>query len=130
MHLLIYASAVTPVGRSLLKKIPSAVKNAPVDFFDSLDCLTQYLRTPITAERLAVLLPKTNKELASLIQMRHLLRDMRIVLILPNRDDKTISDSHILRPRYVSYSDGDMSDVAAVVQKMATTEKTYFMRTG
>lgn len=130
MHLLIYASSETPAGPNLLEKIHPTVKETPIDIFDSLDNLTQYLRRPITTRLLAVLLPKNNKELSILIQMRHLLRDMRIVLVLPDRKGKTISDGHILRPRYVSYGDGDLSDVIAVIQKMSAMNNSCLMQVG
>lgn len=130
MHLLIYAPSEAPAGLNLLDKIDPTIKDVPINCFDSLDNLIQYLRRPITMQPLAVLLPKNNKELSTLIQMRHLLRDMRIVLILPNRNGKTISEGHILRPRYVGFGDGDMSDVIAVIQKMATRDNTYYMRAG
>lgn len=128
MQLLIYASAAAPAAHHLLNDITQAAHNVSIDTFDSLDSLIQHLRKPIHATLLAVLLPKDNDELSLLIQMRHLLRDIRIVLILPNRDGKTISSSHILRPRYVSHGDGDLSDVVAVVRKIAGMQKSDYMR--
>lgn len=125
MQLLIYAAADTPAGQNLLNKITFETDAGPLDIFDSLDALTQRLRKPISTSLLAVLLPKDDQELTALIQMRHLLRNIRIVLVLPNREGKSIADSHILRPRYISYSDGDMADVVAVLHKMTQMEQRY-----
>jgi hypothetical protein len=118
MHLLIYVPPTHTTGRHLLRTITTASGHQPIDTFDSLESLTLYLRKPISAALVAILLPKNNTELSALIKMRHLLRNMRIVLILPNREEHTIADGHTLRPRYVSHGDGDLSDVVAVVQKM------------
>jgi hypothetical protein len=43
---------------------------------------------------------------------------MRIILVLPDRDDETVAMGHRLRPRMVSYNDGDYLDVAAVLIRM------------
>jgi hypothetical protein len=123
MQLLIYAPTGTPSAQKLLNQISFETSASPINIFESLHALTLRLRKPISTSLLAVLLPKDPQELTALIQMRHLLRLVRIVLILPNREMETISNSHILRPRYIGYSDSDMSDVAAVLNKMAQTEK-------
>jgi hypothetical protein len=48
--------------------------------------------------------------------MEHLLRDMRIILILPNDRPRTVSEEDALRPRFIRFADSDMSDVGAVLE--------------
>lgn len=128
MELLIYAPPVTIPQHRLLSKITHALDDIPVNLFKSIDSLAQYLRQPICESFVTILFPKDNAELASLITMRHLMRNMRIVLILPNQDKQTISDGHFLRPRYVSHVEGDLSDVVAVVKKMTGTDSATLMQ--
>jgi hypothetical protein len=92
--------------------------------FGALDDLTQRLRQPMDPDLIAVLFPKDNIELRALVSIRHLLRDLRVVLILPDSHESTVSRGHVLRPRFVSYADGDLSDVAAVVNKMKGIQRT------
>jgi hypothetical protein len=127
MRIMIYAPSGNAVGKLLVNRINSA-NNTPIELYDSLEYLSENLRKPISTPLVAILMPKNNAELSNLIQMRHLLRNIRIVLILPNRHAETIADGHTLRPRYVSHSDGDLSDVVAVVIKMAEKEESYLMQ--
>ena len=35
-----------------------------------------------------------------------------------HREEDTVSKGHLLRPRYLTYADGDFEDVAAVLEKI------------
>ena len=67
---------------------------------------------------MAVLLAASKGQLSELLSLRELLNDVRIILILPDRGRETISQGHLLRPRFLSYADGDLTDVIAVLSKM------------
>jgi hypothetical protein len=43
---------------------------------------------------------------------------VRLVLVLPDEEDETIALAHGLRPRFVTYADGDYSELREVLQKM------------
>ena len=72
-------------------------------------------------------LDELEKELLEIHSMRDLFRDIRIVLILPDRSGDTVSMGFKLFPRFVSYADGNFMDVAAVLNKMLEFmhEKTF-----
>ncbi len=120
MQLIIYASPLNVVGRNLAKKFLSLNAKIQSTCFTSLQALDAYLRHPLGVSPICVLIPSDGGELAALIGIRHLLRDMRIILVLPPNQDPQISpaSAHMLRPRFISYADGDMSDVTAVLYKM------------
>jgi hypothetical protein len=44
--------------------------------------------------------------------------NIKIVLILPDRNNETIVIGHKLRPRFLSYTDSDFIDVAVVLENM------------
>ena len=67
---------------------------------------------------IVLLTARTKKELKELIGLREFLSDIRVILILPDRDHETISDAHALYPRFITYIDGDYSDLKAVLTKM------------
>ncbi len=69
---------------------------------------------------IAVLLATSQKELSNIYSIRQLLADIRIILILPDRQPETISKGHKLYPRFLSYTDGSFKDIAAVLEKMLT----------
>ncbi len=63
------------------------------------------------------------KEIGILLKIRHLMHNARIILILPDNQKRTISDGHLLRPRFVTTAGSDLNEVAAVAQKMAGSDK-------
>jgi hypothetical protein len=90
------------------------------EYYDSLESLADRLRHPMDRlSSLVVLCPGDASELARLTNIGHLLRDMRVILLLPDGRAKTVTRGHMLRPRFVGYADGDLSEVAAVVKKMS-----------
>jgi hypothetical protein len=67
---------------------------------------------------LGLFIAASHDELDRLLSIRFLLRNIRIVLILPDRSEKTISMGHDLAPRFLGYVDDNISEVAAVVTNM------------
>lgn len=120
MQLLIYASPFNLTGRNLEKKIQPLNLADHIVCCASLKALDEYLRQPIGVPTIGILIPSDDGELAALIGMRHLLRDMRLILILPQNHtlDTTNTSAHMLRPRFIGYADGDLSDVTGVLCKM------------
>jgi len=55
-----------------------------------------------------------------MLGIRDLLAETKIILLLPDRKRATVSKGHNLYPRFLTYMDGDFSDVAAVLQKMVS----------
>lgn len=128
MQLLIYVSPLNTLSPSLLHKIDSLREGQQSDHVTSIDALHTYLGRPSGTDFITVVVPSDEAELDLLIAMRHLLRDRRVVLVLPDAKARTVSHGHLLRPRYVSYADGDLSDVTAVISKMLGNHKTGTMQ--
>lgn len=63
----------------------------------------------------AVVCAATEKEFSSFVSMREELEGIRLILILPDEEPETISNAHLLTPRFLSYIDSDFIDVAAVL---------------
>ncbi len=88
-------------------------------FYHSIEKLVKRLRKPIGGDTIGLFIAANRQELLELLSVQHLFRNIRIILVLPDRKDYTVSQGYSLRPRYLGYSDGDLSDVAAVMGKMA-----------
>lgn len=122
MQLLIYAAANNVVGRDLRKRIQSTGLETGfgTTFCTSLVALDRHLRKPLGKSPVGILIPSDEDELAALIGMRHLLRDMRLILILPDGQKPNIAHAraHMLRPRFITYADKRLEEVIAVLWKM------------
>ena len=60
----------------------------------------------------------TNDELQEMLSIRSLLLDIPLIVILPERKEKIISQGRKLYPRFLTYADGDLAETAAVLEKM------------
>jgi len=88
------------------------------EIFCTIEDLSSRLRQPGERPTIAVLLAASSKDLADILSIHDLLRDIRIILILPDREEDTVAWGHSLQPRFLSYIDNDFTDVAAVLDKM------------
>jgi len=104
----------------LQRRIDSCMQGKITETFNSVESLSQRLCRPktIREETIAVLFTVDMSDLWNLISIRDLLDGIGIILILPDDKKETISAGHCLRPRYISYADGNFKDVAAVLNKM------------
>jgi hypothetical protein len=125
MKLLVYAAPAIDAARDLLDRIRSSGLHAGVETVHcpSLSSLDEQLRRPLGISPIGILIPSTESELAALIGMRHLLRDIRLILILTGslRPDTPHARAHMLRPRFVSVADKNLDEVTAVLWKMMDT---------
>jgi len=107
-------------GELLRKMIENVVPNENTEIYSTIDTLGKRLRRPSYNIAIAVLLISSREELRDVLSIRHLFDNIKIVLILPDRNNETIVIGHKLRPRFLSYTDSDFKDVAAVLKKMLT----------
>ena len=122
MQIILYAAPFSPASRHLVDTISRIGGDTRCGYYSTLTDLKKRLRQPQEMAEMMILCPSNGSELAALKRVRHLLRDKQIILVLPDGSARTLSNSHALRPRYVTYADGDLNDVAAVVEKMAGSE--------
>ena len=93
--------------------------SSPPLHFKALGDLLSHLQSPATADDIIVLAPQDAAELAGFLPHKRL-QDRRLVLILPDDAEATLSQAHLLAPRYLCFADEVGADLAAVLNKMAT----------
>ena len=124
MRLLIYAAPSDMVGLDLQKRIRSSWFEAWTEtaFCPSLAALDKLLRQPLGPSPIGILIPPDTDKLGALLGMRHLLRGMRLILILPAGcpPDIVHARAHMLHPRFITYSD-KIQEITAVLWKMMET---------
>ncbi len=84
----------------------------------TIDDLTHNLRQPKYDLAFAVLFPGSKSELSDLLKMKDLLQDVRIVLILPDRDGDTTMMGHKLYPRFLTDIEDKSNTLELVINKM------------
>ena len=118
MNLLFYAGETSGPGKRLRNMIQAVVPEDRMEIYRDLQSFTRRLCRPAYDLATAVLLAGSGKDLQELLSIRDLLSDKKIILLLPDREDDTISKGHKLYPRYLTYAEGDFADVVAVLRKI------------
>ena len=116
--MLLYATDAGEVTQRLQKVIGNHVIDEKVEFYQTIEFLTQRLRKPMGDIKIAVILAADRNDLLEIFTIRELLDNVRTLLILPDKNDDTIAKGHNLRPRYISFVDSDFRDISAVLSKM------------
>jgi len=121
MSVMYYASVHTEVSEQLQTLVESAAARSPVEIYRTITSLAHRLSQPSAEVPIVFLLVAGKEDLIDIISIRNLLMDSRIIIILPDREDDTISKGHSLRPRFLSFIDSDFTELSAVLSKMLQT---------
>ena len=120
MNVIFYANQSSAERGRLQRVIDIVVSRECKETCTTIESLEKRLHQPINEPTVIVLLVSHKQELRQFFELRDWLFDRKLILILPDDDQETISQSHALRPRFITYSDGDFIDVSAVLGKMLT----------
>jgi hypothetical protein len=94
-----------------------------IEVYRTIDGLSARLRRPKDDALVAVLLAESRKELLDFLSLLNLFRDIRIILIIPDRNQETIALAHQLRPNFLCYKNSDFTEFIAVLNKMLQAYK-------
>ncbi len=119
MKILFYTYSMTGPGKRVKKILKQLIPKKNLELHRKTEQLSRRIKKSSYDLDIAVLLAGSKKELSDILSIRNQLLDLRIVLILPDREEKTITQGHTLYPRFLSYVDSDFKDLQAVVNKMA-----------
>jgi len=117
-NILLYSQPIHSKSLRLQAIIGGIALRENIIVAQNMDQLIRILRQPLNGVVAAVLLAGTQHELLDLMPVRDLLLRIPSILILPDHETETITKGHSLRPRYLTYSDGDLSDVGDVFRKI------------
>ncbi len=119
MNLFVYTRKENNVSNRLINEILGLTKVKGIEILHNVESLKNRILFKLGKKpAIGVLCITTVPELNVILSFRELLEDIKLILILPDRNNHTISEGHKLHPRFVSYVDGDFSDVGAVLNKM------------
>lgn len=118
MNLLLYTSGIDDASKRLLEIATNFAAKGTAEIFYTLDTLTGRLNRPRNNYTVVVLHAATEEELSHVVSLYDFFHDIKLILILPDRKEPTIAKGHKLHPRFLSYADGNFSDIDAVLNKM------------
>lgn len=105
VELLFYSTIKQGAGARFQSIIEKLVPKEDIGIFRTMESLSSRLHQFPRNMSLAVILAASQKELFELLLIRDCLKDIPLILILPDRESETISKGHKLYPRFISYLD-------------------------
>jgi hypothetical protein len=118
MSLIIYTKEME-ASQVRLQLVPESVADTgTVEVLNRVDDLTHRLLKAGRDSAVVVLVTRERRDLAELLPVLQLLRKVKIILVLPDRQPETIKIGYHLEPRFLSYMDCGFEKIKAVVEKM------------
>ena len=118
MTILFFAKEEGALEVRLKGLLARGVPGEIVEDHRSIAGVAQRFRRPMEPPEVGVFLTNNHGELRDILSLQPLLQDIPIVLVVPDREMKTIALAHRLRPRYFTDLQGDFGQLVEVVKRM------------
>ena len=112
--ILFYAAQSNRVVEALLKELAGC----KVVRCRSFGTMEKRLRKPRNGLEIVLVVVEEIEEIARIGDIQGLIRDLRLVVVLPERDSQMVSSAHKLTPRFIGYADDGFDQIGAVLRKM------------
>ena len=118
MKLFLFTSMINEASVRIQALLEKSFPGVDIEVYRTIDGLSARLHQPKDDAFVAVLLAENGKELLDFHTLLNLFRDIRIILVVPDRNQETITLAHQLRPNFLCYKNSDFTEVIAVLNKM------------
>ena len=118
MAILFYLPEKKEAGARLYKIVKNVLAGKEIKLCKTIKDMTKCLHQKIAHFRIAVLYLETRRDILDVQSLSEYLGDVKLILVLPDGDPLTISQAHLLRPRFITYKDDPFDDLGTVLAKM------------
>lgn len=118
MDLLFYIPPSSEAENRLHEVVEMAASTAKVAVYQSMRNFIHRLCRPASRPEAAVLLIKGKEDFLQMVSVRSLLIETPLILILPDRKESTTALGFTFYPRFMTYADGNLQEVEAVLEQM------------
>jgi len=118
MNILFLSDIKSDTKKRLQRVLEYMFPKKNIKYIKSVRELEENLRTSSAKMSLAVILNVNKTRLMNVLLIKELLEDTNLILILNDKNSETIALGHHLRPRFITFADSDLLDVASVLIKM------------
>ena len=118
MNLIFYEKVSDGIAEQLKGMMKTSIAEDKMEVYHTITILSKRLSKPIDGRVIMVLIAANRNDLLDIFSIRELFGMIRIIIILPNREDESVRMAHQLQPRFLTYMDGELSEVYSVLRKM------------
>lgn len=113
---IVYCCPAHTTGSEKVMRIVEVLVSADAfEVYDTFSGFEKFLRHDPSCGHLFILHASTQTHLERFISFHELLIGRKIILVLPDRERNTLILGHMLRPRFITYNDGDFLEMASVL---------------
>ena len=113
----------SPKGDSFKSVIDQNFKSLKIEIFNTLETFKSRLKQiSIYHKEIHILFVDSKNRLEKLTELIDLLEDKRIILILPDDSEPTISMAHKFFPRFFTYINDPYDNLCGVINKMMNSQ--------
>jgi hypothetical protein len=119
MHIILYSRSEDEISSRVRQTVESLFSRKRVDMCRNIGELSLRLCQPVDNALVAVLLVRDRADLEDIFSVQFLLRDIRSVLVLPDREMESYAKKR-LQPRFITYMESEylIVEIAAVLRSM------------
>jgi hypothetical protein len=118
VKILFYSSKKEDPGMGIGARLRTLVPEESIEVYRSIEDLAHGLHRLYDHDTIVLLQARDREELLRILSLRDQLQGARVILLIPDREEETISLAHRLRPRFLSNSEGDFLSTMSVLRKM------------
>jgi len=118
MRVLFHAAAFDRDGMRLQTAVEHIVSKDELEVLRSVEELKTRLKTPLGEKSIGILMASSSEELGGLVALKSLMKDLFVVLVIPDYRRETLELAHRLLPRYLEYKGNSFADLSRVVTVM------------
>lgn len=107
----------------VVEKLQKLLAGLKIERFRSVASIAKRLSRPCHGLEIALVVIREGEEMIQFAEIQNLIRDLRLVIVLPGHDSEMVSMAHKLGPRFVAYADNGFEQAVAVIRKMAKTSQ-------
>lgn len=120
MKTILYIDEKKEISRNLIDVVQTQLSGISIRLCHSISDLSCMLRQPLHKVSVLILFIASRKDLEALNTLVSLFDNIRIIIVLPDREKSTMSLCIALKPSFISYIDSDLMDIALVLKKIET----------
>jgi len=124
MNIFFYASAKSTAAEQFVEKLLATNALATLTVLPGGSHLNCEHSLRLRNSDVIILFATSAKELQELLAIHEKFQEFKVVLILPDQNIKNFAACHILKPRFISFTENDMADLEKVILKMQGHTKT------
>ncbi len=124
MRTIFYSNDINEIQTKLDNSTYNQIQGITVEIIDSFQCLTKQMSEPLNHVSVIIAWIHKKNELENLFDLLPLIKTARVILVLPDRKQQTISIGIKLNPSFISYQDNNFEDIITVLKKIQTVKRT------